>query len=129
MSDTAINLFDASKPETETKAKEGVSITPTAEVKVRELIEAEGKPGLGLRVSVTAGGCSGHSYGLLFDDNVDPSDNIIEAEGFNIYIDQNSYGLLSGSVIDFADSLEGSGFKIENPNATGTCGCGSSFTT
>ena len=127
MSDTAINLFDASQPET--KVKEGVSITPAAEVKVREMIEAEGKPGLGLRVSVTSGGCSGNSYGLYFDENVDPNDNIIEADGFNIYIDQNSFGLLSGSVIDFVDSLQGSGFKIENPNATGTCGCGSSFTT
>lgn len=129
MPDTAINLFDASQPETEVKAKEGVSITPAAEIKVREMIEAEGKPGLGLRVSVTAGGCSGNSYGLYFDDNVDPNDNIIEADGFNIYIDQSSFGLLSGSTIDFVDSLQGSGFKIENPNATGTCGCGSSFTT
>ncbi len=127
MSDTAINLFDSSKPET--KAKEGISITTAAEVKVREMIEAEGKPGLGLRVSVTSGGCSGNNYGLYFDDNVDPNDNIIEADGFNIYIDQNSFGLLSGSTIDFVDSLQGSGFKIENPNATGTCGCGSSFTT
>ncbi len=129
MSDTAINLFDASQPETKVKAKEGVSITPAAEVKVREMIETEGKPGLGLRVSVTSGGCSGNNYGLYFDDNVDPNDNIIEAEGFNIYIDPSSYGLLNGSTIDFVDSLQGSGFKIENPNATGTCGCGSSFTT
>ena len=124
MSDTAINLFDATKPET----REGLSITPAAEAKVRELLEAEEKPGLGLRVAVTAGGCSGHSYGLYFDESNDPSDKIIEADGFNIYVDSNSYGMLNGSVVDFADTLQGSGFKIENPNATGTCGCGSSFT-
>lgn len=126
MSDTAINLFDATKPDT--RAPEGISATPAAEAKVRELIEAEGKPGLGLRVSVTAGGCSGHSYGLYFDESTDPSDKVIEADGFKIFVDANSYDMLNGSVIDFVDTLEGSGFKVENPNATGTCGCGSSFT-
>ena len=124
MSDTAINLFDATQPET----REGISITPAAEAKVRELIEAEGKPRLGLRVSVTAGGCSGYSYGLYFDESTDPNEKVIEADGFKIFVDANSYGMLSGSVINFVDTLEGSGFKVENPNATGTCGCGSSFT-
>jgi iron-sulfur cluster assembly accessory protein len=127
MSDTAINLFDATKPD----VREGISIsiTPTAEAKVRELIAGEEKPGLGLRVAVTAGGCSGHSYGLYFDESNDPTDHVIEAEGFNIYVDANSLPLLNGSTIDFVDTLQGSGFKVENPNATGTCGCGSSFTT
>jgi iron-sulfur cluster assembly accessory protein len=125
MSDTAINLFDATTPD----VKEGISITPAAESKVRELIEAEGKPGLGLRISVTAGGCSGHSYGLYFDESTDPSDHVIEATGFKIYVDSNSIGMLTGVNVDFVDTLQGSGFKIENPNATGTCGCGSSFTT
>ena len=121
----AINLFDATKPE----AREGISITPAAEAKVRELLDAEGKPGFGLRVAVTAGGCSGHNYGLYFDESTDPNDITIEADGFNIYVDPNSAGMLSGSIIDYVDSLQGSGFKIENPNATGTCGCGQSFTT
>jgi iron-sulfur cluster assembly accessory protein len=124
MSDTTINLFDATQP----AVREGISITPIAEAKVRELIEAEGKPGLGLRVAVTAGGCSGHSYGLYFDENKDPADHVIEAEGFNIYVDPNSYPLLNGSTVDFVDTLQGSGFKVDNPNASGTCGCGSSFT-
>ena len=124
MPDTAINLFDATKPET----REGITITDTAKTKVRELIEVEGKPGLGLRVAVTAGGCSGFSYGLYFDDNTDPNDHVIEADGFNIYIDPKSYPMLNGASVDFVDTLQGSGFKIENPNATGTCGCGSSFT-
>ncbi len=120
----SINLFDATKPET----REGISITPAAEAKVRELLEAEAKPGFGLRVAVTAGGCSGHSYGLYFDESTDPSDITIEADGFNIFVDPSSAQMLNGANIDFVDSLQGSGFKIDNPNATGTCGCGSSFT-
>ena len=124
MSDTAINLFDATKPET----REGISITTAAEDKVRELVDAEDKPGIGLRLTVTAGGCSGYSYGLYFDDSTDPNDHTIEADGFNIYVDANSYPMLNGASVDYVDSLQGSGFKIENPNATGTCGCGSSFT-
>ncbi len=120
----SINLFDATKP----AVREGITITPAAEAKVRELLEAEAKPGFGLRVSVTAGGCSGHSYGLYFDESTDPSDTTIEADGFNIFIDSNSLQMLNGVTIDYVDSLQGSGFKIENPNATGTCGCGSSFT-
>lgn len=119
-----INLFDATKPET----REGITLTQAAEAKVRELLKAEGKPGLGLRVAVTAGGCSGYSYGLYFDETTDPNDITIEADGFNVYIDPNSARLMNGSIIDFVDTLQGSGFKIENPNATGTCGCGSSFT-
>lgn len=124
MSDATINIFDSTKP----KSHDGITATPAAEAKVRELIEAEGKPGLGLRVAVTAGGCSGHSYGLYFDESTNPTDKVIEADGFNIFVDANSYGMLNGSVINFVDTLQGSGFKIENPNATGTCGCGSSFT-
>jgi iron-sulfur cluster assembly accessory protein len=119
-----INLLDATKP----AARAGVTITPAAEAKVRELLEAEAKPGFGLRLSVTAGGCSGYSYGLYFDESTDPSDITIAADGFNIYIDPKSAQMLNGANVDFVDSLQGSGFKIENPNATGTCGCGSSFT-
>ena len=120
----SINLFDASQPVT----REGISITPAAETKVRELIAAEGKPGLGLRVAVTAGGCSGYSSGLYFDESTEPTDITIEADGFNIYVDPNSAKMLNGSSIDYVDTLQGSGFKIENPNATGACGCGKSFT-
>ncbi len=119
-----INLLDATKP----AAREGVTITPAAEAKVRELLEAEAKPGFGLRLAVTAGGCSGYSYGLYFDESTDPSDITIAADGFNIYIDPKSAQMLNGVTVDFVDTLQGSGFKIENPNATGTCGCGSSFT-
>ena len=121
----SINLLDATKP----AARKGLTITPAAEAKVRELLEAEAKPGFGLRVAVTAGGCSGYSYGLYFDESTDPSDITIKADGFNIFVDSNSANMLDGANIDFVDSLQGSGFKIENPNATGTCGCGSSFTT
>ena len=124
MSDTAIDLFDATKPET----REGISITTAAEDKVSELVDAEDKPGIGLRLTVTAGCCSGYSYGLYFDDSTDPNDHTIEADGFNIYVDANSYPMLNGASVDYVDTLQGSGFKIENPNATGTCGCGSSFT-
>lgn len=120
----SINLFDASKP----AAREGVSITAAAEAKVKELLEAEGKPGLGLRVAITAGGCSGYSYGLYFDESTDSSDKVFEANGFNIFVDPHSYRMLDGSIIDYVDTMQGSGFKVDNPNATGGCGCGKSFT-
>ncbi|MEE9275047.1 MAG: iron-sulfur cluster assembly accessory protein [bacterium] len=125
MSDGAITLFDATKP----KSAEGVSITPAAEAKVREILEAEGKVGHGLRLTVTAGGCSGHSYGLYFDEAPRAEDNVIQADGFEIFIDPQSAPLLAGTVVDYEDTIQGAGFKINNPNAANVCGCGSSFTT
>ncbi|MEK6711983.1 MAG: iron-sulfur cluster assembly accessory protein [Nitrospinota bacterium] len=118
-----ITLFDASQP----KKAEGITITPAAQEKVNEILKAEGKAGHGLRVAVTAGGCSGHSYGLYFDEKPEADDIVIPAEGFSLFVDRNSMNMLGGVRIDYVDSIQGAGFKIENPNATSSCGCGKSF--
>lgn len=101
--------------------------TDSAASKVRELIEEEGNPGLKLRVFVTGGGCSGFQYGFTFDEEVNEDDTTLEKNGVTLLIDPMSYQYLVGAEIDYSEGLEGSQFVIRNPNATSTCGCGSSF--
>ena len=95
--------------------------------KVKELIEEEGNPALKLRVFVTGGGCSGFQYGFTFDEEVNEDDATMEKNGVTLLIDPMSYQYLVGAEIDYTEGLEGSQFVIRNPNATSTCGCGSSF--
>ncbi len=99
----------------------------SAATKVHELIEEEGNPDLKLRVFVTGGGCSGFQYGFTFDEIVNEDDTIIEKNGVSLLVDPMSYQYLVGAEIDYVDSIEGSQFTIKNPNASSTCGCGSSF--
>jgi iron-sulfur cluster insertion protein len=101
--------------------------TDNAAIKVRELIEEEGNPGLKLRVFVTGGGCSGFQYGFTFDEEVNEDDTTLDKNGVTLLIDPMSYQYLVGAEIDYSEGLEGSQFVIRNPNATSTCGCGSSF--
>lgn len=101
--------------------------TDSAANKVKELIEEEGNPGLKLRVFVTGGGCSGFQYGFTFDEDVAEDDTTMEKNGVTLLIDPMSYQYLVGAEIDYSEGLEGSQFVIRNPNATSTCGCGSSF--
>ncbi|MBN8441575.1 MAG: iron-sulfur cluster insertion protein ErpA [Thauera sp.] len=101
--------------------------TDSAANKVRELIEEEGNPGLKLRVFVSGGGCSGFQYGFTFDEEVNEDDTAYEKNGVTLLIDPMSYQYLLGAEIDYSEGLEGSQFVIRNPNATSTCGCGSSF--
>jgi len=101
--------------------------TDSAAAKVRELIEEEGNEALKLRVFVTGGGCSGFQYGFTFDEEVADDDTILEKAGVTLLIDPMSFQYLSGAEIDYTEGLEGSQFVIKNPNATSTCGCGSSF--
>ena len=101
--------------------------TDSAASKVKELIEKEGNPGLKLRVFVTGGGCSGFQYGFTFDEEVAEDDTTMEKNGVMLLIDPMSYQYLVGAEIDYTEGLEGSQFVIRNPNATSTCGCGSSF--
>lgn len=101
--------------------------TDNAANKVKELIEEEGNPGLKLRVFVTGGGCSGFQYGFTFDEEVADDDTTMEKNGVTLLIDPMSYQYLVGAEIDYSEGLEGSQFVIRNPNATSTCGCGSSF--
>lgn len=101
--------------------------TDNAASKVKELIEEEGNPDLKLRVFVTGGGCSGFQYGFTFDEEVNEDDTTMEKNGVTLLIDPMSYQYLVGAEIDYTEGLEGSQFVIRNPNATSTCGCGSSF--
>ena len=95
--------------------------------KVNQLIEEEGNPGLKLRVSVSGGGCSGFQYGFTFDEVQNEDDAVMEKNGVQLLIDPMSYQYLTGAEIDYSEGLEGAQFVIKNPNATTTCGCGSSF--
>jgi iron-sulfur cluster assembly accessory protein len=103
-------------------------MTDKAVDKVKELLVKEEKDGYGLRVAVHGGGCSGFQYGLTFENMERPNDHVLDMNGLRVYVDAMSGMYLDGVSIDYIDSIEGSGFKIENPNASGTCGCGSSFT-
>ena len=103
-------------------------MTDKAVDKVKELLAEESKTGYGLRVAVHGGGCSGFQYGLTFENAQRENDHVLEMNGLKVFVDAMSGMYLEGVSIDYIDSLEGSGFKIENPNASGTCGCGSSFT-
>jgi iron-sulfur cluster insertion protein len=101
--------------------------TDSAAAKVRELIAEEGNPALKLRVFVTGGGCSGFQYGFTFDDSINEGDTAVEKAGVTLLIDPMSFQYLVGAEIDYTEGLEGAQFVIRNPNATTTCGCGSSF--
>jgi len=105
-----------------------VSLTPTAASKIRELMAEEPDGGeLVLRVAIQGGGCSGFQYGLGFDTAPAEGDEILEQEGVRVVIDPYSAPYLRGATIDFLNGLQESGFKIDNPNATTSCGCGHSF--
>jgi iron-sulfur cluster insertion protein len=95
--------------------------------KVKQLIDEEGNPDLKLRVFVQGGGCSGFQYGFTFDEEINEDDTVMTKEGVKLLIDAMSYQYLVGAEIDYKDDLEGAQFVIKNPNATSTCGCGSSF--
>ncbi|KMQ73474.1 Iron-sulfur cluster assembly accessory protein [Marinobacter subterrani] len=99
----------------------------SAVAKVRELIEEEGNSGLKLRVFVTGGGCSGFQYGFSFDEDQDEEDTVIERDGVYLLVDPMSYQYLVGATVDYQEGLQGSQFIVQNPNASSTCGCGSSF--
>jgi iron-sulfur cluster assembly accessory protein len=104
-----------------------LQLTDKAIVKVKTLLAAEDKAGYGLRVAVRGGGCSGFQYGLTWENEQKPNDSVLEFDGLRVFVDPMSAMYLDEVHIDYVDSLGGSGFKIMNPKATGSCGCGSSF--
>ncbi len=106
-----------------------LTVTPVASVEVRKFMDAEGVTAEkgGLRVSVQPGGCSGFKYGLLIEDAAAEDDLVLSHDGFSVFIDPFSAQYISGVIIDYTTSMQGSGFTFKNPNATGGCGCGSSF--
>jgi len=101
--------------------------TDSAARKVKSLIEEEGNDNLKLRVYITGGGCSGFSYGFKFEDEVKDDDTKVENQGVMLVVDPMSIQYLAGSEVDYTEGLQGSQFVVTNPNATSTCGCGSSF--
>lgn len=101
--------------------------TDDAATKVKTLIEEEGNPDLMLRVYITGGGCSGFQYGFTFDEEIKEGDTEVENAGVKLLVDPMSFQYLVGAEIDYKEGLEGAQFVIRNPNATTTCGCGSSF--
>ena len=104
-----------------------LQLTERAVEKVRQLLTAENKAGYGLRVAVQGGGCSGFQYGLTWENEQKDNDQILEFGGLKVYVDAMSGMYLDEVKIDYVDGLQGSGFQIQNPKASGNCGCGSSF--
>jgi len=107
--------------------EELLNFTDSAADKVRQLLEEESNEGLKLRVYITGGGCSGFQYGFMFDENQDDGDAVIEKNGVTLLVDPMSGQYLEGAEIDYVEGIEGAQFVIRNPNASTTCGCGSSF--
>jgi iron-sulfur cluster assembly accessory protein len=104
-----------------------VILSEAAAAKVATLLEQEGNTELALRVAVRPGGCSGYSYEMFFDSDIAEDDIVRQHSGVKVVVDQASAELLKGSTLDYTDGLQDAGFHISNPNATRTCGCGSSF--
>ena len=103
------------------------NVTTKAAEEIKKLLAEENLVGAFLRVRVVPGGCSGFEYEMGFDDETEDSDKFIEQDGVKVAIDELSFPYLDGAVLDFQDGLNGQGFAINNPNATGSCGCGKSF--
>lgn len=111
----------------DTETTHGVLLTDQAAVKVKSLIESEGRDDLALRIAVQPGGCSGMRYQLFFDDRQLDGDARAEFGGVTVVVDRMSVPYLMGATIDFADTIEQQGFTIDNPNAQNSCACGDSF--
>jgi iron-sulfur cluster assembly accessory protein len=105
-----------------------IMLTKKAEDKVKEIMAEQSEPYAGLRIQVVGGGCSGFSYRMGFDKSFnDQSDSIFEFDGLKVFVDKQSLLYMDGAEVDYIDGLHGAGFKFNNPNSTGSCGCGSSF--
>jgi iron-sulfur cluster insertion protein len=116
------------EPTDATTGVQPAMLTDAAAAKVRELIEAEGDPNLALRLAVRPGGCSGFSYDMFFDSQIDDTDLVSENDGVRLAVDAESASMVSGATIDFKNNgLQGAGFAINNPNQQRSCGCGQSF--
>ena len=114
-------------PEVPAATESIITVTESAAGKIRDLLAEEGKTDSGLRVFVQGGGCSGFQYGLMIEEGGGVGDMLFESNGVKLFIDPVSISYLRGAEVDFVDTITGGGFTIKNPNATSTCGCGSSF--
>jgi iron-sulfur cluster assembly protein/iron-sulfur cluster insertion protein len=104
-----------------------ITLTDSAVAKVKALLASEGEDELGLRVAVRPGGCSGFSYEMFFDADIEEEDVVIEFDGLRVVVDHQSVKRVAGAVLDYREGLMEAGFSIDNPNVTRSCGCGSSF--
>jgi iron-sulfur cluster assembly accessory protein len=105
-----------------------IMLTKKAEDKVKEILSEQPEPYAGLRIQVVGGGCSGFQYRMGFDKNFNSqSDQIFEFDGLKVFVDKQSLLYMDGAEVDYIEGLHGAGFKFNNPNVTGSCGCGSSF--
>lgn len=104
-----------------------IGLSASAARRVAELIRQEGRPNLRFRLAVTGGGCSGFQYAFDFDDRVNPDDLVVERDGVQLLVDETSRQFLGGAEVDYVENLLGSSFQVKNPNATASCGCGTSF--
>lgn len=124
----ALNVQDAPLEVETLEVAPVLSVTPSATVMIRSLLEQRQIPGYALRVFVSGGGCSGLQYGMAFEESPRDFDAVVEpGDGVRLIVDPTSLMYLEGATIDFVDSLMGGGFRIENPNAVSSCGCGHSF--
>ena len=103
-----------------------ITITEQAATKAKTLMESQNKDAEGMRIQVLPGGCAGFSYNMIFEKKRD-GDKVIEVKGFKVFVDEDSLSFLDGSKVDYVETLNESGFKVDNPNAKSTCGCGNSF--
>ncbi|MSP12439.1 MAG: iron-sulfur cluster insertion protein ErpA [Chloroflexi bacterium] len=108
---------------------QSVTLTPTAADRLGKLLREKELTNHGLRVFVSGGGCSGMQYGMAFEDSAEEGDEVFDSAGVRVFIDPTSLYYLTGVTIDYVDNLMGGGFKIDNPNAVSSCGCGHSFRT
>ena len=114
-------------PVPEVKKTAPITLTPNAVGKVKEIMAQQNPVPSGLRVGVVGGGCSGFSYSMQFENSAGMMDKVFDFDGLKVYVDATSVMYLNGCIVDYVESLEGAGFKFENPNVKSTCGCGSSF--
>jgi iron-sulfur cluster assembly accessory protein len=123
---TPLTSAPSVQPQTGEK-KAALSLTPNAIVKVKEIMAQQDPVPSGLRMGVVGGGCSGFSYSMSFENSAGMMDKVVNFDGLKVYVDATSMMYLAGCVVDYVETLEGAGFKFENPNVKSTCGCGSSF--
>ncbi|MBI5553535.1 MAG: iron-sulfur cluster assembly accessory protein [Candidatus Diapherotrites archaeon] len=122
-----VNEINSAAQDMKVSETRELSVTGNAVQKIKEMLTARNKAGAGLRIAVAAGGCSGQSYRLSFEEKAQPGDQTIEVEGVKFFLDGENLPVLHGIAVDYVDSLQGAGFKISNPNAKRSCGCGQSF--
>ena len=110
-----------------TELQEALKIGDGAVTRIKQLIESEGNPDMKLRIGITGGGCSGFQYNFSLDETVNDDDVLYERDGITVLVDETSIPFVNGAVLDFKTDLMGAYFSMDNPNASSTCGCGSSF--